>query len=128
MLDDAPRHAFDASLEEVIAALPEDLHALLEEVPLIVEDEPSWSLAAGLRLDPRRVELLGLHWGVPLTRRSVDHGYRLPDQMMLFRGPIIRQVERTEGSLAGQIRITLLHEVGHHFGLDEQQLRRLGYG
>ena len=83
MLKDARRREFDAVLEDVISDLPMDLQSLLEEVPLIVEDEPTRPLAKRLRVDPRRVELLGLHWGVPLTRRSVDHGYRLPDQMML---------------------------------------------
>ncbi len=114
-----------------MAALPAHLLELLEEVPLIVEDEPSRQLAEEMGLEPGE-DLCGLHWGVALTHRSVEHSGGMPDRMMLFRGPIMRVANwRRGGDRAGlreQIRITLLHEIGHHFGLDEDDLERLGYG
>jgi predicted Zn-dependent protease with MMP-like domain len=79
--------------------------------------------------------LCGLHWGVPLTQRSVESAAHLPDQIMLFRGPIMRlasvsstgRTRRDRRELEGQIRITLLHEIGHHFGMNEEDLAELGY-
>lgn len=128
----ALREEFDAHLEAILGDLPDHLIHLLEEVPLIVEDEPSDILLRDLSMDRRTSELCGLHWGVALTHRSVEHSGVLPDRIMLFRGPIMR-LARYEGRagfsdrLHQQIRITLLHEIGHHFGLDEDDLAELGY-
>jgi predicted Zn-dependent protease with MMP-like domain len=127
------RRSFDDLLDEVIAQLPEHLHVLLEEVPLIVEDEPGSTLLREMDIDRRDTELCGLHWGVALTQRSVEQPVGMPDRMMLFRGPILRITGRRRGrpdapALREQIRITLLHEMGHHFGLDEDDLAELGYG
>lgn len=124
----ADRRRFDSLLEAILDELPEHLHEMMEEVPLIVEDEPSRHVFDEMDLDPETNDLCGLHWGIPLTKRSVDHSGNLPDRMMLFRGPIMRLAGRRRGELEGQIRITLLHEIGHHFGLDEDQLSELGYG
>jgi len=134
MPDTALRLRFDELLSRLIDDLPQPLRERLEEVPVIVEDEPPAELMRHLGLDRRRVELCGLHSGIPLTRRSVEHSGQLPDRINLFRGPIMRMVHRRAGGratiddLEQQIRITLLHEIGHHFGLDEDDLRRLGYG
>lgn len=132
----ADRELFDDLLEDHLAELPEHLHRLLEEVPLIVEDEPSDLLLEELGIDRRKGDLCGLHWGIALTQRSVEHSGRLPDRIMLFRGPIIRLAlssnprndDEALDLLSEQIRITLLHEIGHHFGLDEDDLTELGYG
>lgn len=128
MHGDRQRKHFDEVLDQIIAELPEDLRELLEQVPLIVEDEPSRELTDQLGIDTRKSQLCGLHSGVPLTERSVHHAYRLPDRMMLFRGPIERLAHHHCDSLIQQVRKTLLHEIGHHFGLDEDDLARLGYG
>lgn len=128
MLSALQRRRFDALLEAQIASLPEHLQTLLEEVPLIVEDEPSPTELDEMGLDPAVTDLCGLHWGVPLTQRSVQHSGTLPDRMMLFRGPILRVAGRRHQELERQVRITLLHEIGHHFGLDEAELDALGYG
>lgn len=124
----ADRRRFDSLLEAILDELPEQLHEMMEEVPLIVEDEPSRHVFEEMGLDPSSSDLCGLHWGIPLTKRSVEHSGNLPDRMMLFRGPIMRLAGRRRGELDSQIRITLLHEIGHHFGLDEDQLSELGYG
>ena len=134
MVDPSDRALFDQLLDREVEALPAGVHALLAEVPLIVDDEASPQLLAELGMAGDD-ELCGLHDGVALTERSVeDHGV-LPTQLRLFRGPILRMAGYdVEGSGVGQrrelrrqIHITLLHEIGHHFGLDEEDLRRLGY-
>ncbi|MBI1337532.1 MAG: hypothetical protein GC164_11280 [Phycisphaera sp.] len=134
MLSDAQRQKFDAVLDAVIDTLPAHITALFEEVPLIVEDEPSDALLDDMDIDRRTTDLCGLHWGIALTHRSVEQSGNLPDRMMLFRGPIVRLAGRNsrggvdDKALRRQVRITLLHEVGHHFGLDEDDLTALGYG
>ena len=132
MVTTAQREVFDNLLDGLVAELPAQLHELLDEVPLIVEDEPSRELLNDLGVEPGVSDLCGLHTGVPLTERSVEASARLPDHMMLFRGPIMRLAGyrggRSRMALEEQIRITLLHEIGHHFGLDEDDLERLGYG
>lgn len=143
MLSTRDRQLFDEILEQTIAGLPAQVHELLEEVPLIVEDEPSRALLDDLFAEDGGEDgggdLCGLHWGTALTERSVEHSAEMPDTMMLFRGPIMRLSgyhgkgpglggRRGLAELRRQIKITLLHEVGHHFGLDEDDLDRLGYG
>lgn len=144
MISNRDRRLFDEVLDQTIADLPPQLHELLEEVPLIVEDEPSRALLEDLLEDGADGggDLCGLHWGTALTERSVEAGADMPgvpDTMMLFRGPIMRLSgyhgkgpgvggKRGLAELRRQIKITLLHEVGHHFGLDEDDLNELGYG
>ena len=128
---DEERAIFDQSLEQVLRELPPALHDLLEEVPLIVEDHPSTALARELSLPPD-ASLCGLHTGIPLTERSVNHSGTLPDRIQVFRDGVINQSLDRSGwidphLLRQQIRITVLHEIGHHFGLDEDQLARAGY-
>lgn len=136
----AERRRFDALLEQVVASLPEQLRSLLEEAPLIVEDHPSPRLLAELGIDEATESLCGLHSGVPLTERSVMQSHGLPETIHLFREGIIDEAggwerwadddgERWGGddAVAEQIRITLLHEIGHHFGLEEEDLADLGY-
>ncbi|MEM1212036.1 MAG: metallopeptidase family protein [Planctomycetota bacterium] len=136
MLSVRLRAVFDAVLDEEVAVLPAGVAAMLEEVPLVVEDEPSRRLLDEMGIGPGEGDLCGLHQGVPLTERSVEESGRLPDRMMLFRGPIIRLagyslLHGTAGpsydELVRQVHITLLHEIGHHYGLDEDDLDALGY-
>ena len=122
------RAKFDGLLEEVLAELPERIHELLEEMPLVVDDEPSLELFRELGLDPASNDLCGLYTGRPLTQRSVEHSGVLPDRVQIFRGPIVRLAREEGVELKQEIRVTVLHEIGHHFGLDEDQLRALGYG
>jgi predicted Zn-dependent protease with MMP-like domain len=145
MLTPAERRQFDSLLDGIIAELPRKYHELLEEIPLVVEDRPSPQLLDELEIDAKVSDLCGLHTGIPLTRRSVEHSGVLPDNIMLFREPIIRLArvpsrirgrfgaarERAKRSvreaLEYEIRVTLLHEMGHHFGLGEEELADLGY-
>lgn len=132
MLTDEQRRRFDETLEEVLAVLPDDIHRLLEEIPLIVEDYPSDEVMESVGVADRG-SLYGLHWGIPLTRRSVWHSGTLPDTITIYRQGIYDGAADRRGvvnrrKLRRQIRITVLHEIGHHFGLNEKDLRRLGYG
>ena len=134
------RERFDALLESVISELPQRIRDLMEEAPVIVEDHPSPELCAELGLDPDEENLCGLHTGTMLTERSVSHGHDLPETIHLFREGVIDEAggwepwESEDGEMWGgeqavkeEIRITLLHEIGHHFGLDEDDLAELGY-
>jgi len=132
MIPEDLRDRFDALLEDVLADLPQELKTLLEEVPLVVEDAPG--KADMSRLKVKRSEYLcGLYTGIPLTRRSVEHSGVLPDVVKIFRLGILcaaagRAGRASDAALRRQIRLTVLHEIGHHFGLGEQDLRRYGYG
>lgn len=140
MLLDEEREHFDTLLEEILEELPADIVALLDEVPLVVDDEPTPAMLKDLDMDGESDLLCGLHWGIALTERSVQQEANLPDRIWLFREPIMEIAgwwrgnpqtpqarDRRTDRLRKQIRITLLHEIGHHFGLDEQQLADLGY-
>lgn len=127
------RDYFDEALERVLAELPPQIHELLEEVPLIVEDYPSDEVCDAFDLEYRD-DLCGLHDGIPLTDRSVEaNHFDVPDHIMIYREGIFSMAadehdDVNDAELIKQIRITILHEIGHHFGLDEDDLEKLGYG
>ena len=133
------RERFDRLFEEVLASLPASIHELMDEAPIVLEDRPSKKLLLELGIDPADDDLCGLHTGVALTHRTVHDTGMLPDVIHLFREGIIehaggwKEGEDEEGPYGGEerikkeIRITILHEIGHHFGLDEDDLARLGY-
>ena len=132
------RERFDELFEEVLAAMPAGIHKLIEEVPIVLEDRPSRQLLRELGIDDDDEILCGVHTGVPLTDRSVERP-DASDVVQVFREGIIdmaggwEEDEDDEGPFGGvdrireEIRITILHELGHHFGLDEEDLDRLGY-
>jgi predicted Zn-dependent protease with MMP-like domain len=131
---EAERERFDALVEDAIAALPARVRALLDEVPVVVLDEPEPAMLKDLGVDLAKEpdaleEICGLHTGTMLTERTVEHG-DLPTVIHLFRRGI---VALAGGWAAGddevyeEVRVTLLHEIGHHFGLDEGDLEELGY-
>jgi len=125
------RERFDALLEKVLGELPPSIRDLLEETPLVVEDAPDEALLREVGLDPECDDLCGLHSGVPLTERSVEAVDSGPELIHLFRSGIIDHAggwECGDDAVRREIRITLLHEIGHHFGLDEEDLQELGYG
>lgn len=129
------RARFDALFERELASLPEHLHAVLEEVPLHVMDEPDPRILKDLGveeadLDSAIEELCGLHTGFMLTERPIELDAVLPNEIHLFRRGIALisgGFHADDETLAEQIRITLLHELGHHFGLEEDDLDELGY-
>ncbi len=126
------RDYFDQQLEAVLETLPQQVHDLFEQVPLFVEDYPSEKVMRQMNVR-RRENLCGLYTGIPLTNRRVDHSGVLSDVIHVFREGVLAQSldatgEINERELRRQIRITVLHELGHHHGLDEDQLSELGYG
>jgi predicted Zn-dependent protease with MMP-like domain len=126
------RERFDQLLESVLAALPPRISALLEETPLVVEDYPSDEVMDEMGLEYID-ELCGLHDGIPLTEPEARaHRTRL-DRIMIYREGILSAAADERGrirneELLRQMRITVLHEIGHHYGLDEDELGELGYG
>lgn len=115
---------FSRLVEAALESLPEPFARFLEEVPVEIHDLPKPSHTRGL---PRRGLLLGLYRGRPQTVRSVEHSGVLPDVIYIFQDNI-QQVCHTEDELIEQVRITVLHEIGHHFGMSEEDLKELGYG
>ena len=109
---------FERLVAEALDSLPERFAELLDNVVVIVEEEPSPS-DLDVMEDPHG-ELLGIYRGTPMTRRTYD-SFRLPDQIAIFRGPILR-VTRGASEAKQQIRETVIHELGHYFGLDDDEM------
>lgn len=127
------RDRFDALLERVLDGAPPGVRSAIERVPVIVLDRPTPELLdeLGLGDDPDAgEELCGLHTGVSETEVSVEDSGLLPSDIHLFREPIVATAggwEAGDDRVGEEIRITLLHELGHQFGLDEDDLADLGY-
>ena len=126
------RELFDVQLEQVIAELPEQVQALIDKVPMVVEDYPSPEVMERMGIR-HRATLMGLYTGIPLTKRSVDQSGVPSDVIHIYREGIFHQSRSRDGrineaALRKQIRTTILHEYGHHHGLSERDLRELGYG
>ena len=117
---------FGELVEEALSQLPQQFSQYLEEVPIEIRDRLTSTERQRLGL-PGGGLLLGLYHGRPRTRRSVEESGRLPDVIYLFQDSI-ESVSRSEEELVEQVRITLLHEIGHHFGLNEIDLDELGFG
>jgi predicted Zn-dependent protease with MMP-like domain len=120
------RDDFEALVAEAIDGIPAEFARRLENVAIVIEDEPSPALLASLGLDERRTTLFGLYQGVPLHARPHDFAGNLPDRITIFRGPLERAC-RSRAELARQVRTTVVHEIAHFFGLDDARIRRLGY-
>jgi len=123
---------FDSALGEVLGHLPAELISLFDEIPLVVENQPSEQMLTKLQID-RPERLRGLHTGTPLTRRSVHHSGVLPTVITIYRLGICLAAAARDGRinpdvLKREIRKTVLHELGHYFGMTEADLRRHGYG
>ena len=107
---------FDALVERALDEIPDEIASLVRNVVVLVEDEPPED-------DP---DLLGLYEGVALTERWGDPMMELPDRIFIFRGPLLDMCD-TDEQLVEEVRITVVHEVAHHFGIDDARLHELGY-
>jgi len=111
---------FATTIERTLAELPADLHAHLENVEVLIESE-HWD-------EP---DLYGLYEGIPLTERMTGStDFQQPDRIYIFRRPLTEDfggASAPAGELAREIRVTLLHEVAHFFGIDEARLAELGW-
>ena len=113
---------FEQLVEEALGELPPRFAKLLDNIVVVVEEEPSDRDLDALDdgAYERGAELLGLYRGVPMTKRTHDMSL-LPDQVAIFRGPILR-VTRTRAQAVQQIRETVIHELGHYFGLGDHDM------
>lgn len=119
---------FDAAMRDALDEVPHELLDMLDNVAFFVEDEPGPEHAdPGISVE-ENAELLGIYLGTPLTDR--DGGWAagaLPDRIVLFRGPLSRMCADLE-QLREEIAVTIVHEAGHHVGIDEDRLHELGWG
>lgn len=114
-----PTEEFERLVEEALEELPENFASLLQNVAIVVEEEPSDEDLELLEDDGD--ELLGIYRGLALTHRSHDMLPMLPDQIAIFRGPILRTTG-TRAEARAEIRDTVIHELGHYFGLDDHSM------
>ena len=117
------RDEFEVLVEQALEQLPDDFKAALENVAVMVQEEPSEEDLEEVGIDPDdpdRDELFGLYQGVPLTERDSFYS-ALPDRVLVFRGPILRGCE-TRRQVLREIRETVQHELGHYFGMEEDDL------
>jgi len=112
-------------VREALADIPPELAACMENVVVDVEAMPGARECAEAEVDDPR-DLLGLYLGTPLTCRSTDDTGTLPDRIIIYQRNLEAEC-RTKRELVHEIRKTVFHEVGHHFGLDEDELDRLGF-
>ncbi|HXI12147.1 MAG TPA: metallopeptidase family protein [Thermoanaerobaculia bacterium] len=116
---DLSQREFERIADEALESLPPHFIKLMENVVIVVEEEPNEGDLAALS-DPRS-ELLGIYRGVPRPLRTHDMLPLLPDQIAIFRGPILR-TSRNAQAAQRQIRETVLHELGHYFGLSDGEM------
>ena len=95
----------------------------MQNIAIVVEDEPSPELLDDMEIEPPET-LLGLYQGTPLTERRWDYGNALPDRVLIFRGPHERSPD-DEDDLVTAIGETLIHEIGHYFGMSEDQIEEI---
>jgi predicted Zn-dependent protease with MMP-like domain len=112
------RREFEDAVEAALDEVPPELLRLMDNVVIFIEDEPP----------PQDPDLLGVYEGVPLTERGDSWAAgALPDRITIFRGPLSRMcADRDE--LLDEIAITVVHEIAHHFGIDDARLHALGWG
>ena len=119
------RGEFERLVGEALDGIPAEFARYLENVVVVIEDEPPPALLHGLGLDPRRDTLFGLYQGTPLPARPHDFA-ALPDRITIFAGPLLRHCA-TPDALRRQVRSTVVHEIAHFFGFDDRHIRRLGF-
>lgn len=119
---------FAALVERALEELPEQFRAVLEEVPVQIETRPPKRLLRSLGMDDDEL-LLGVYQGASLLHRgeAEGRGSPVPNHILIFQEDI-ELVSDTEADLSREVRTTVLHEIGHHFGMDEDDLDALGYG
>ncbi len=115
------RDQFESAIAEALDQMPMQFAELMENVVIQVRESPTREMIEDLGLDPRQSTLFGLYTGVPLDQRGGFYGSVLPDVIFLFRRPLLGAC-RTRRQLIRQIQLTLLHEIGHHFGFGEEEM------
>jgi predicted Zn-dependent protease with MMP-like domain len=114
------RAEFERLVADALASIPRRFRDAMKNLAIVVEDEPSMDLLREMDIEPPDT-LFGLYQGTPLTERHWDFGNALPDRILLFQGPHEREAE-DEDELVVSIGETLIHEIGHYFGLSEEEI------
>ena len=117
------RKTFERLVADALRSIPRRFRDAMTNLAIVVEDEPSPELLEDMEIEPPDT-LLGLYQGIPLTERRWDYGNALPDRILLFQGPLERESDDDE-DLVVAIGETLIHEVGHYFGLSEEEIEEI---
>jgi predicted Zn-dependent protease with MMP-like domain len=117
------RAEFERHVAAALASIPRRFRKAMQNIAIVVEDEPSADLLAEMEIEPPDT-LFGLYQGTPLTERTWGFGNALPDRVLLFQGPHEREAE-DEDDLVVTIGETLIHEIGHYFGLSEEEIEEI---
>jgi predicted Zn-dependent protease with MMP-like domain len=121
------RREFERIVEEALRSLPAAFRDRIDNIVIRVAESPNRRQSRSTNTQGHETSLYGLYEGVPRPERSVRTAYELPDRITIFK----RAIERDHKSRAAMVRCiqeTVLHELGHYFGLDDNQLDELGYG
>ncbi|NUR08588.1 MAG: metallopeptidase family protein [Nocardioidaceae bacterium] len=110
------RERFEEAVSAALDEVPPELAALIDNCVILVEDDPP----------PDDPDLLGVYDGTPLTARDSGYTMRLPDRITIFRNPTLAMCE-SEDEVVEEVHITVVHEIAHHFGIDDAALHDLGY-
>ena len=120
------REHFRELVREGLASLPRELMARVQNVEIVIEWRPTAQDRHAAGLGPGRT-LLGLYHGIPLPDRSEGYNLVLPDKISIYQGPI-ESICQNDDEVREQVRTTVLHEIGHYFGIDDDRLHELGMG
>jgi predicted Zn-dependent protease with MMP-like domain len=116
---------FEVIVHEALSEIPEEFYEKIENIDILIEDYPSSEIQRDMRVS--RKGLLGLYSGVPFNKRSpTSYGNVLPDRIYLFKKNL-EEFCKTREELKEQIQRTVLHELGHYFGISDRRLRELGF-
>jgi predicted Zn-dependent protease with MMP-like domain len=118
-----PREEFERLVADALADIPRKFRDAMANLAIVVEDRPSRELLDEMEIEPPDT-LLGLYQGTPLTERRWDYGNTLPDRVLLFQRPLEEESE-DEDDLVVAIGETLIHEIGHYFGLSEEEIEEI---
>jgi predicted Zn-dependent protease with MMP-like domain len=108
--------SFEEHVERAVDSLPPELRKAMSNVEIVVEDQ-----------NPEDPDLYGLYLGIPLTERDTGYAGVLPDKIAIYLLPLVEEFGDDPEVLEDEIRITVLHEIAHHFGVDEDRLTELGW-
>jgi predicted Zn-dependent protease with MMP-like domain len=117
------RAKFEALVADALRGIPARFRRTMQNLAIVVEDEPPRSLLREMDIAPPDT-LFGLYQGTPLTERRWDYGNALPDRIVIFQGPHEREAD-SEDELIISIGETLIHEIGHYFGLSEEEIEEI---
>jgi predicted Zn-dependent protease with MMP-like domain len=117
------RKLFEKYVAEALGSIPRTFRDAMQNIAIVVEDEPSRELLREMDIRPPDT-LLGLYAGTPLTKREWGYGNTLPDRILIFQGPHERAAD-DEDDLVTAIAETLIHEIGHYFGMSEEEIEEI---